>query len=107
MPSSLSIEDHPAALCELWLHGLATKTNAWWTATGGTGPDLVHPINIAMHLCERAGIKTPGHITPGTLAAILGPTFLTDRKGLEDQARKYVTETATWRRIAATTGGDS
>lgn len=115
MPTTLDIADEPAALAELWLHGLVSKTNAWWRATGTDPLDLIHVAHLGLHLCrwgEKRGLcRMPAGISSRAIAVELGPAFMADRKALEDEARDWVMRTAGWRRMglgegpATTTGG--
>lgn len=105
----ISAEQHPAALTETWLHTLATRTNAWWYATGGHAPDLVHFSDLACYLANWSADRYGSPLVTSTylhaFADCLAATFLEHRAELEAEARRWVLERANDRRLAAMTAG--
>jgi|GEM_PF-6311618 len=103
MPTTLTIDDEATTLTELWLHDLVEKTNRWWQQTGTDRLSLIHVAHLGLHLCRWGETKglcaMPVGVSPRVIAVTLGPLFMGDRKGLQDEARKWVMDTAGWRRM--------
>jgi hypothetical protein len=98
-----SREAYLAAICQRQIVELADKTNVWWAQTGGDGRDLVTPFDIANQVyrwCLETGRPVRlHHDHPSVIFGELAATWEAEREVCKAEARRYVMEQATWRRI--------